>query len=52
MSDTVAIRAVINEMIEIAAERDDSPHAPWTSENRDQIDQWQSRLAAALAHEE
>jgi len=44
-----AIRGVIDEMIEVAANDDDSVLAEWTADNLAQLDQWQLRLSAALS---
>lgn len=47
--DVREIQAVINEMIEVATGDDDSVMADWTSDNRADIDKWQSRIANALS---
>lgn len=48
MANENEIRAVIDEMAAVAAGTDDSALPEWLSENRAQIDQWQSRLRATL----
>lgn len=47
--DVREIQAVINEMIEVATGDDDSVMADWTSDNRADIDKWQSRIANVLS---
>ena len=46
------VQAVINEMIAVAACDDDGNLPEWTSENRATIDQWQTRLSAALLQDQ
>lgn len=44
-----AIQTVIDEMTAVAARDDDDNLPDWTSENRAEIDKWQTSLRAALA---